>query len=167
MRCFSSGDEERCPARILTATVRSNRVSSARYTSPIPPAPSGDWISYGPSFVPAVRAIRVAQLYTADRHRPFLNLPIPNLTSTVLTPGLGLVSPAFEMCRYRASSDSAWLAPRKCTPNAAADVKFTFEVPGGTSCEVKSVPPFNSRYGAMWPRVAKFHFSPTGFTPAP
>jgi hypothetical protein len=24
----------------------------AQYTSPIPPAPSGDWISYGPSLVP-------------------------------------------------------------------------------------------------------------------
>ena len=24
----------------------------------MPPAPSGDWISYGPSFVPAVRAMR-------------------------------------------------------------------------------------------------------------
>src|ERR1700730_431755 len=40
------------------ATMRSNRVSRARYTSPMPPAPSGDWISYGPSFVPAIRAIR-------------------------------------------------------------------------------------------------------------
>src|SRR5262249_45131815 len=44
--------------RTLTATSRPKRVSRARYTSPIPPAPSGDWISYGPSFVPEVRAIR-------------------------------------------------------------------------------------------------------------
>jgi serine/threonine protein kinase len=44
-RCFSSGEEERCEARTFTATVRSNRVSLARYTSPMPPAPSGDWIS--------------------------------------------------------------------------------------------------------------------------
>jgi hypothetical protein len=29
-----------------------------RETSPMPPAPSGDWISYGPSLVSAVRAIR-------------------------------------------------------------------------------------------------------------
>lgn len=42
---------------ILTATVRSSRVSFARYTSPIPPAPQGDRISYGPSRVPELRAI--------------------------------------------------------------------------------------------------------------
>ena len=29
----------------FTATIRSSRVSRARYTSPIPPAPSGDRIS--------------------------------------------------------------------------------------------------------------------------
>src|SRR5262245_25776415 len=40
------------------ATVRSSLVSLARYTSPIPPAPSCETISYGPSFVPAVIAIR-------------------------------------------------------------------------------------------------------------
>ena len=30
----------------------------ARYTSPMPPAPSDDWISYGPSFFPGARAMR-------------------------------------------------------------------------------------------------------------
>ena len=40
------------------ATSRPSRGSRARYTSPIPPAPSGAMISYGPSFVPEVRAIR-------------------------------------------------------------------------------------------------------------
>src|SRR5262245_52456459 len=35
-------------ARTLIATSRSSRVSRARYTSPIPPAPSGPRISYGP-----------------------------------------------------------------------------------------------------------------------
>src|ERR1039457_3195303 len=39
------------------ATSRPNRVSWARYTSPMPPAPRGDWISYGPSLVPEIRAI--------------------------------------------------------------------------------------------------------------
>jgi hypothetical protein len=39
------------------ATVRSSRVSRARYTSPIPPAPSGPTISYGPSLVPCDRPI--------------------------------------------------------------------------------------------------------------
>src|SRR5581483_3589365 len=41
----------------FTATGRSSFVSSARYTSPIPPAPIGAMISYGPSFVPAAKAI--------------------------------------------------------------------------------------------------------------
>ena len=34
--------------RILMATVRLSRPSFARYTSPMPPAPSGETISYGP-----------------------------------------------------------------------------------------------------------------------
>src|SRR6202034_2169000 len=57
MRCLRSGSEERCAGRTLIATSRSSRVSRARYTSPIPPAPSKDWISYGPSFVPGVSVI--------------------------------------------------------------------------------------------------------------
>ena len=36
---------DRWEGRILIATVRSRRVSRARYTSPMPPAPSGDRIS--------------------------------------------------------------------------------------------------------------------------
>src|ERR1700757_4205162 len=48
---------ETAVGRTLTATLRSNLVSRARYTSPIPPDPSNDWISYGPSFVPGLRAI--------------------------------------------------------------------------------------------------------------
>jgi hypothetical protein len=34
-----------CSAEILSATLRSSRVSSARYTSPIPPAPISSMIS--------------------------------------------------------------------------------------------------------------------------
>jgi hypothetical protein len=41
------------------ATARSRRVSRALYTSPMPPAPSAERISYGPSRVPGVRAKRV------------------------------------------------------------------------------------------------------------
>jgi len=44
--------------RIFKATSRPRRVSRARYTSPMPPAPNGAMISYGPSFVPGSRAIR-------------------------------------------------------------------------------------------------------------
>jgi hypothetical protein len=42
----------------LTAIMRSRRVSRARYTSPMPPAPSVARISYGPSLVPEVSAMR-------------------------------------------------------------------------------------------------------------
>jgi hypothetical protein len=43
--------------RTLIATVRPSRVSPAFHTSPIPPAPMGARISYGPSLVPGVRVI--------------------------------------------------------------------------------------------------------------
>jgi len=42
---------------ILTATSRLSRVSIARYTSPMPPAPSRPMISYGPRRVPGGRSI--------------------------------------------------------------------------------------------------------------
>src|SRR5215469_10254190 len=43
--------------RIFSATSRPRRVSRARYTSPIPPAPSGPTTSYGPSLVPGTSAM--------------------------------------------------------------------------------------------------------------
>jgi hypothetical protein len=39
----------------FNATSRSSWVSRARYTSPMPPLPSSDRTSYGPSLVPTVR----------------------------------------------------------------------------------------------------------------
>src|SRR5215475_8943789 len=51
-RVFRFGDAIRAEFSTLIATVRSKRVSRARYTSPMPPAPSGAMISYGPSRVP-------------------------------------------------------------------------------------------------------------------
>src|SRR5687768_5311790 len=49
----------------LTATSRPSRTSCARYTSPIPPAPRGPRITYGPSVVPSSSAMD--QVYvTAD-----------------------------------------------------------------------------------------------------
>src|SRR5271167_5070072 len=54
-RSRNSGRSARCPGRTLMATMRLRRVSRARYTSPIPPAPSGAMISYGPSLVPVER----------------------------------------------------------------------------------------------------------------
>src|SRR4029077_13203652 len=56
-RCRSVTSSERCGGSTLMATVRSRRVSRARYTSPIPPAPMGARTSYGPRRVPAVSAI--------------------------------------------------------------------------------------------------------------
>src|SRR6516225_7041582 len=65
-RCRTSGEAERCCGSTLIATERSSRVSFARYTSPIPPAPRGPWISYGPKRVPAARVI--APLLSQIRH---------------------------------------------------------------------------------------------------
>src|SRR6266852_219132 len=59
-RSRSCGLLERCSGRTLTATMRSSRVSLARYTSPIPPAPIEEMISYGPSRVEGWRDIAVA-----------------------------------------------------------------------------------------------------------
>ena len=39
------------------ATSRLRRLSRARYTSPMPPAPNGATISYGPSRVPGVKGM--------------------------------------------------------------------------------------------------------------
>src|SRR3954452_2942638 len=44
--------------RTLMATTRSRRVSMARYTSPMPPEPSGAMISYGPRRAPADRGMK-------------------------------------------------------------------------------------------------------------
>src|ERR1017187_3495932 len=94
------------------------------------------------------------------------NFPNPTLTCTVLIPGFGTVSPAFEICIYRTSTVHA-CSRKMWTPRAALDVKFTVDVPAGTSWLVNRVPPFNSRYGSTSPRVAKIHFSANGLTPAP
>src|SRR6516162_8007792 len=56
-RCLCTGSLQNWAGRILMATVRSSRVSRARYTSPIPPAPSGARISWGPSRVAGASAM--------------------------------------------------------------------------------------------------------------
>src|SRR5208282_5104106 len=54
-------------AETLIATSRPNRGSRARYTSPMPPAPMGARISYGPSLSPAESGMGVAfQVYSTD-----------------------------------------------------------------------------------------------------
>src|SRR5580700_5834102 len=62
-----SGSRAKAAGKTLIATSRLSRASRARYTSPMPPAPTGDTISYGPSFVPGVRAIR-ARNYRLVQH---------------------------------------------------------------------------------------------------
>src|SRR5437660_2779231 len=49
-RATRSGSPAKAAGRILIATSRLSVASRARYTSPIPPAPSGPTTSYGPSF---------------------------------------------------------------------------------------------------------------------
>src|SRR6266478_7716766 len=66
-RCLGAASEENCAGKILIATLRPRRVSRARYTSPIPPAPSGETISYGPSLAPRVSAT-VVKLYLAKQN---------------------------------------------------------------------------------------------------
>src|SRR5262249_34073823 len=56
-RCFISGFSENCGGKTLIATVRFRRVSEALYTSPMPPAPMSERISYGPRRVPGLSAI--------------------------------------------------------------------------------------------------------------
>src|SRR5689334_17416119 len=50
----------------LMATSRFSLVSRARYTSPIPPAPSADRISYGPICEPAASDIGVLILHQRE-----------------------------------------------------------------------------------------------------
>ena len=50
------------------ATVRFRRGSVARYTMPMPPLPSWETISYGPSNVPTVRAMGVAIIDAGQPH---------------------------------------------------------------------------------------------------
>src|SRR4051812_27272172 len=58
-----SGSDMASGARTLIATGRPRLICVARYTSPMPPAPSGDRISYKPSLAPLPSAIYAEQLY--------------------------------------------------------------------------------------------------------
>src|SRR5882724_6527238 len=78
-RCLRSASEENCAGKILIATVRPRRVSRARYTSPIPPAPSGETVSYGPSLIPGTIAIETAGIIARRcRNLVCCSLPINN-----------------------------------------------------------------------------------------
>src|SRR5437773_7876144 len=62
-RIFNCPFFAKSAGRILMATARSSRVSRARYTSPIPPAPMGATISYGPRRLPEARFTGAGQEY--------------------------------------------------------------------------------------------------------
>src|ERR1051325_11616807 len=64
-RDSASASAARCGGRILIATSRPSRVSLARHTSPMPPAPSGARISKGPRRSPARNAERSRMLVAA------------------------------------------------------------------------------------------------------
>src|SRR5262245_43039850 len=58
--CSGVAASERC--RTLIATSRGIRGSRARYTSPMPPSPSGPRISYGPRWPPDERRKLAAEV---------------------------------------------------------------------------------------------------------
>src|SRR5690348_14619590 len=63
--------------RTLMAASRSSRVSLARYTSPIPPAPIGARITYGPILSPAESGISRIQFSVADQQQLCLDHGLP------------------------------------------------------------------------------------------
>jgi hypothetical protein len=65
-RASFSKRSENCSFEILMATMRSRRVSRAFQTSPMPPAPIGARISYGPSLSPAESGILLVKFSLAD-----------------------------------------------------------------------------------------------------
>jgi len=79
-RYFRAGSADISFGKILIATSRPSRESLARYTSPIPPAPSSPATSWGPSFVPGARGIKCRDY---------------NLRQTFWRPGV-IVLPQFE-----------------------------------------------------------------------
>src|SRR5207253_2109632 len=81
----SSGFDERCDGRILSATTRSRRVSVPRYTSPMPPAPIGATTSYGPRRVPAAIAIECCDYRRSpQRHRGHRDISVLSVCSVVI-----------------------------------------------------------------------------------
>lgn len=147
-RCLRAASEENCAGKILIATVRPRRVSRARYTSPIPPAPSGETISYGPRIAPRVRAT-VVKLYLPKQNVGdnsclyrfvacrLLSSPDSTLRSKILS------SPKFWIplaCRW---SINARVSSRRLPPAEIAwgsiDPNF---VPDLTICQQKTPPLF-------------------------
>src|SRR4051794_26818391 len=72
-RASRSKRVENCSCELLIATMRSTRVSRAFHTSPMPPAPRGDMISYGPKRIPGAKLDIAPQIVSCGiakrRHR--------------------------------------------------------------------------------------------------
>src|SRR5438045_4895443 len=75
-RSRDSVSAERCAGRTLMATERSSRVSRARHTSPMPPAPTRATTSYGPSRSPAATDMVRCPDYMAAFLLPTASLPV-------------------------------------------------------------------------------------------
>ena len=84
------------------ATVRSSLVSRARYTSPMPPAPMGAMISYGPSCVPASSGIVHPEVVNA------VEAGVTEESGHVVVPAAGA----------GAQRHGAWSISRKCICSA-------------------------------------------------
>src|ERR1019366_6351606 len=104
----------------FSATSRPSFESAARYTSPVPPVPSGDRISYGPSLVPAVSAIR-ARNYSL-RNTLHAETTILGGLSATLTLGVLPRLPVTRVEPQRASAKEPRFTESACKRVAHADV---------------------------------------------
>src|SRR3974390_249850 len=85
-RCRRSGSRDQYSGRTLIATSRFRATSRARYTSPIPPAPSGATISNASSRVPAASGI-CGEDYTP--HCEIHNIRLPQVRAEFFGANLG------------------------------------------------------------------------------
>src|SRR6266851_8593450 len=98
-RCRDAGSAAAPALRILSATSRPRRLSRARYTSPIPPEPSGLTISYGPSLLPGESSIGYGLNYT---------VPSQPLTHSI---ALQKSAPGHPRSSPSHAPESPWLPP--------------------------------------------------------
>src|SRR5436309_15515081 len=84
-RLSLEGSEATSAGSTLIATLRPSRVSRARYTSPMPPAPSGARISYGPKQAPGARDIICCK--SGDPTRCRTAWPMDNMPPSLLDLG--------------------------------------------------------------------------------
>src|SRR6266849_3939200 len=78
VRASRSKRSENSVFKTFIATSRSSRVSRAFHTSPMPPSPIAEAISYGPSFEPGLSSIgcRAASIYYTEIRRVHPRCPL-------------------------------------------------------------------------------------------